>query len=279
MASTALRALTFFALSEVSWANLYKFGVFSDIHLLLDYQPNLSPEQYCVPNSSGSDIVLPTNAYFGRFGCDVPETLVRAAMQKMLNENPDLDFLLIPGDFIGHGLTIDFKDDADITFKASQARYERLKNTQVHVTALLNEYFPNVPVVMSLGNNDAKYHYQPPFGLNEQGYYHLLFEEWFSQHPGNQGLNLAEIKSTTAQGGWYRAELIPGELTVLCFNSLQFNKKNQEVSVEEKQDQLAWLEAQLSQAGPSEKFFLLMHIYATAGWWLQPYLNWIQDQY
>ena len=91
---------------------------------------------------------------------------------------------------------------------------------------------------------------------------------WFTGHTGNESLeNLSDIESTLLQGGWYRANLIPGKLTLLNIDSLPFNRKNDQSTDEESEAQLNWLEEQLKNAGPDEKFFTMMHIYETAGWW------------
>jgi len=49
---------------------------------------------------------MDTMAYFGRFNCDVPALMVERAFQKMSAENPDLDFILVPGDYIGHNISM-----------------------------------------------------------------------------------------------------------------------------------------------------------------------------
>ena len=82
---------------------------------------------------------------------------------------------------------------------------------------------------MTLGNNDTKYHYQPPFGDDKQTFYEFLDDVWFYEHTGNQQLdNLDEIQETLDEGGWYRANLIPGKLTLLSFDSLSLNKNNEQ---------------------------------------------------
>jgi len=34
--------------------------------------------------------------------------MVEAAFEKMAYDNPDLDFVLVPGDLIGHGISLDY---------------------------------------------------------------------------------------------------------------------------------------------------------------------------
>ena len=49
-------------------------------------------------------------AYFGRSKCDVPYLMVDVAMQKMKADNPDIDFILVPGDLVGHAISVDLDD-------------------------------------------------------------------------------------------------------------------------------------------------------------------------
>ena len=77
-------------------------------------------------DSNQEDVILSTNAYFGRLGCDAPYLLVETAMKHMSQNNPDLDFILVPGDLVGHSISIDQKDDAGLTHEQRQERYKQL---------------------------------------------------------------------------------------------------------------------------------------------------------
>jgi hypothetical protein len=52
----------------------------------------------------------------------------------------------------------------------------------------MSEYFPNAIVVPSIGNNDTKYHNQPPSGFYEEDYYAIYFDTYFKRHPRNSHL-------------------------------------------------------------------------------------------
>ena len=93
------------------------------------------------------------------------------------------------------------------------------------MTQLFDSYFPDVPVLLTFGNNDTKYHYQPAFGVNRDPYYDFIFQTWFTEHPGNATLkNLDQIELTLKQGGWYRVDLSP-TLALLSLNTLIINRK------------------------------------------------------
>lgn len=57
-----------------------------------------------------------------------------------------------------------------------------------------------------------------------------MYEYWFADLTGNLDFFDSEtgedIMDTFYEGGWYRASLIPDKLTLLSFNSLQFNAKS-----------------------------------------------------
>ncbi len=108
-------AISAYSISQVE-AKKYTFGVLSDIHLQPNYSPTGTVPNYCEESSqTDSSQLLNTVAYFGRLGCDVPETMVDAAFAKMAHDNADLDAIFVPGDLIGHGISIDLKYDKDIT--------------------------------------------------------------------------------------------------------------------------------------------------------------------
>ena len=69
----------------------------------------------------------------------------------MKDKNPNLDAIFVPGDIVGHGI------DEKLSKKGGS--YAELKKVMKTVANTINEYFPNVPILPSLGNNDCKYHY------------------------------------------------------------------------------------------------------------------------
>ena len=159
------------------------------------YEPNISPDYgfWCCPASSGETEYLDTNAYFGRFGCDLPKSMVERAFEKMKADNPDLNYILVPGDYVGHSIGVQEPFDT-VSFKDAQAGLASIKTVTDEVAALFEKYFKDIPVLPTFGNNDTKYHYQPPFGLNENRFYEFWNNTWFAKHSGNQNIdNLADI--------------------------------------------------------------------------------------
>ncbi len=92
---------------------------------------------YCEESSkTDASELLSTVAYFGRLGCDLPQAMVDAAFAKMAYDNADLDGIFVPGDLIGHGISIDLKYDKDITDEEADARYTQLKQTHETLSGL-----------------------------------------------------------------------------------------------------------------------------------------------
>ena len=70
------------------------------------YDAYNSNENYCWPGS-GSE-VLATPAFFGQFLCDPPVSLVRVLFDKLRTESPDLDVILLSGDYIAHAIALEY---------------------------------------------------------------------------------------------------------------------------------------------------------------------------
>ena len=108
----------------------------------------------------------------------------------MRSSDPDIDFLLIPGDLVVHGVPLDPTDP-------SKGNYALLKETIKEVSATVSQYFPNALVLPSFGNNDPKYHYMALNNEDKQEYFSFVYDAWFTHMSGNQlkltGDQLADI--------------------------------------------------------------------------------------
>jgi len=80
-------------------------------------------------------------------------------MVSELNKNKDpVDFVLLTGDIVAHGLAIKPKNEG----KNPNCDSEYFKKTmQAHrfVADVFKKHLPNIPVFIALGNNDTGYHY------------------------------------------------------------------------------------------------------------------------
>ena len=264
----------------------------ADLHLNPNYAPNRPFDGlYCEDPKEGSELddKLDELAHFGQIGCDIPVSLADQAMRKMSEENQDLDFLLVPGDVPGHSFSNKFDKIGVMEWEDLTRDYEALMAVHELASDMFEEYFPEVPTFQTFGNNEDKYHYQPIFDdggpTGDDNGYERMYKLWFEEHSANylNLTNLGEIEQTMKAGGWYRAELIPGHLTLISFNSLQFNEASEvDDQVGYQCDmELDWMERTLEDAREGEKFLLMVHIYETAGWNGdgEPFVQWKENDH
>lgn len=205
-------------------------------------------------------------------------------MSKMKNIQPDVDLILVSGDYLGHGFSVEY---------GSKDNYEILKQTLKYVFVdLLSSKFPNTVILPAIGNNDIKYHYKAPSQDDEaKDYYNFFADVLFNQVEGNKKLKLDLEKSvltnsddssisddksglkypnwaqTFLQRGYFRYDHDFGPdgdgfyLSFLSFNTLYYNLKAPVKEPEIMKQQLDWIEEQLKNSEDDRKFIIYFHIY------------------
>ena len=164
--SSAAVALSLYAATT---ANAYKIAVVSDIHYNPKYDPT-TPTNQCSQNAFlhlSADAIAP----LGRLYCDPPHITVERMLERLALQEPKLDAILVPGDFVAHKVAMD-------PATQSGGNYTELLEILAAVPEIFNKYFPDTPVIMSFGNNDCKYHYQAPYEEDKEEYYNYIFEHW-----------------------------------------------------------------------------------------------------
>lgn len=135
-------------------------------------------------------------------------------------ESPDLDILFVTGDIVGHT----FSQEPASNY--SEKLYETLMEVHRNFSVLTAKYLPNTLVLPSFGNNDFKFHYQPPTSTDKKSFYETIFDFWFKNHPANSKLlNTDLIKSTFLKDGFYRVNLpqASANISVLAMNSVSLS--------------------------------------------------------
>jgi hypothetical protein len=201
-----------------------------------------------------------TPSPFGRFGCDPPSKLVELMLNKLKHIEPDVDLILVSGDFLSHGFAVNV---------GHPDHYLQLKETIEHVfTEVLGNRFPNAIILPAIGNNDIKFHYQAPRQDGEaKDYYGFLSDVLFNKVPGNKNIDTKVIKQTFSTMGYYRydlhdtCDLNSTCLSIIAINSLYYSTSRSGSEPEIMQGQLDWLSAQLKTAEAGRKFIIFMHIY------------------
>ena len=169
-----------YELAALAVASAYglKVGVITDMHTNPNYDPNISSKYDCVKQSGATtDVVAP----LGRYGCDSSIALVDVMLQHFLDTWGKPDILLVTGDHVAHCI-----DD-----------YAPKMETIATTASIMNQYFPDVPILFQIGNNDTKDNDQASSQADASSYYGELWDVWFEKMSGNAALkNDATIKST-----------------------------------------------------------------------------------
>ena len=251
MARFAIIFLALFAITAYS----FKFGVLNDIHYDPYFDPSESVSDMCRKNSPihiPENMVNAWSSPFGHFGCDSPPELVDLVLEKIQDLEPDLDVLLVSGDFLAHGFAV--KD-------GTPDHYDLLKETFEKVLMTLSDHLPNTIILPAIGNNDIKFHYTAPRQDDEApDYYEFLSDIMFDKMPGNKFLNKKSINKTLLKYGYYRVD-ISTKLSVLSVNSLYQNTVNPSKEEDIKLGQFEWIEDQLKGSESNRKFIFFFHIY------------------
>jgi len=108
-----LRSLV--AASALASAWTYKVGFIADLHMNVLYEPTSSVDNNCWGSNSymtnpfevEEQVAAEEYAAYGRMGCDPPQKLVSFMLDQMKSEHPDVDFVIVSGDHVGHGLSAD----------------------------------------------------------------------------------------------------------------------------------------------------------------------------
>ena len=189
-------------------ASQVTFGVFSDLHLQLEYTPDssvddcgrLDPDTRSIPLGGGwlslQELRLKATgnqrALLGRLGCDAPVSLVRYMLTlfNRINSGEKVDYITLDGDLVAHGIASNTPvDPLNPTMKETASiaqHYSYLKLTHQKAQSLFSEAFPNTPVFITFGNNDANFHDNPAWASNANDFYGFMYDLWFVRHSPNQ---------------------------------------------------------------------------------------------
>eukprot|EP00347_Sterkiella_histriomuscorum_P008268 403345729 len=226
----------------VALSQSIKFGVFNDVHLNLTLH---------------GDCKFPYCYNDGEYGFDSDSALVDTMMDDMHDQfdaSTKIDVVVMSGDFVMHGLA---------STNPSVSNWDLMKETIQASVDKVKSRFPQAKLMPCIGNNDVVNHYQAPDITQKDQYYADLYNIWFANVPSNANYqNLAQIESTFKTGGYYRYDLTE-KLTFITLNTIYYSIRNNN-DLQTGNDQLTWLQTQLSTAATSEpnrKFIVQMHIF------------------
>ncbi|KAL7432451.1 hypothetical protein ACHAXM_003093, partial [Skeletonema potamos] len=227
---------------------------FSDIHFDPYYATNdafrASYNTKAVCNSSS----IPS---IGSIGCDSPEALVDSALEYAAEIAASPSFIILSGDSIRHGIDMlyasrnqegsESRNDNEVEMAANHTDAMKKAGDIInYLVAVFDKAFPEVELIISLGNNDVV----PDYYLQLQGetsnvgnvsmtpedsgmlsvIYNALIDDGressgyiqAGQQSRGQSLLSAEDSSTYLKGGYYSRALTDG-LTVLSMNTVLYS--------------------------------------------------------
>ena len=166
-----------------------KVGVINDIHYNPFYDPttfwnfcfglftfdiNWADRHFNSSQASFPSLDEP-NAPLGRRLCDPPLELTETMMKVLQAHTGGLDLLLMPGDFVAHGYSMEKK-----LFPLFDTYYFT-KQILNETSSLIPKHFPNTVFVPAWGNNDFKFHYQCPINSDKEEQLSYAFYLWFEK--------------------------------------------------------------------------------------------------
>lgn len=161
--------------------------------------------------------------------------------------------ILIPGDFIEHGLSSYNRSVPNQAWPEMLAIFETVINMVV-------EYFPNTPILPAIGNNDCYYHDMAPELQDQAQYYTELQDIFFKNVTANAAIYANQTIMDTWMTGGYYAYQLTDDLMLITLNGIYPFTSNR-VQVENGTElMLNWLNDTLN-ANPNMKFMTQVHVF------------------
>jgi len=182
------------------------------------------------------------------YGSDPPLSLIEKMLDHAASEYSDeVEAIFMLGDFIEHDFII---GEDGIT---KEHKFEVITAMWSNLTQLVSKKFPDVPVIIALGNNDNLENYIPPTeSLWKQDMFSYLCKAWMEDIPANlagkSDEEVLEMQTSFMAGGYYKYSLdsVKG-LSNIVLNANYWSVNDREFvdPSQEAWDQLTWLEATL----------------------------------
>lgn len=175
--------------------------------------------------------------------------------------------VIVTGDFICHSYKIGHNGvTAESKFNVITAMWK-------NITDMITSRFPDVPIMMTFGNNDGLYNYIPPGGKDPEykgQIMNFLWKTWFEDIPANTNSvawqDLLKKKSNFMIGGYFDQD-IGDNVKVISLNTILWNTHNPyfQGQLEPAWLMMNWLEDVLNanhqlDSGERRKIILMMHI-------------------
>lgn len=210
----------------------------SDIHFDPFYDTTLVERLINADHSSWADIFDSSkDKSLGRYGEDANYFLLKSALSDLSKKRNKMDLIYISGDFLSHEFIENF-------YKYSGSDSQTLLRDFIEKTIRFlknefDEYLPDIPVILALGNNDS---YCGDYMLEPMGdFTQMFFETWNDRIPGN-----ADYSEKASMGYFdlYYPEGSKNRFVVLStvYNSPKYENQCGTTNINPAEEQFKWLQ-------------------------------------
>lgn len=216
------------------------FVTLSDIHFDPFYDPSIVPE-LIKADVSRWPVIFDTSMHkaLGDYSADSSGPLVLSAFEAVKKEAPDMKYIFFPGDFLSHGF-----DEMYEKYNGSQEGYDSfVTKTMKYLAERFREFFPGIPVIPALGNNDS---FSGDYNIKAGGDFLKMFTDLWSPFFYNKK-NRDSFMATFPIGGYYIIDhpVLEGQ-KVLVLNANFFSHKYSQGNTAG-DNQLLWFQQNLEE--------------------------------
>ncbi|WP_041280457.1 metallophosphoesterase [Desulfosudis oleivorans] len=242
------------------WAGQNFQGLWcSDIHFDPFFDPAIVPELNRRPEKEWPSILAgsPLQGRLPKAGEQTGLALLESTLQAMRARLARPEFIICSGDFLAHGFNEKY---AAITGEKNPAACSAfIDKTLSFLVSRFTFYFPDAPVLFSLGNTDS---YEGDYRATAHSPFFKASAPLLGQAFLKTGQDEKTFAATYRQGGYFETRLLGRKnLRVFSLNTTFFSRKTSKAGPGPAAEQLAWLEDRIDHAARrKEKVWVLMHI-------------------
>lgn len=238
------------------------FLLMSDIHFDPFSNPEIVPQLVSTDISGWRSLFESSgNNSYGAYHSDTYFELFKSGLEAMRAANNKPDMIIINGDFLCHSFLNQFNASG---LPTNDSIDPFIRKTAAFVFSMINEYFPNTPVLPVLGNNDS---YCGDYAVQCPG----PFLNFFASEciPALHDMKRYDFTGTFQKGGYYKV-VMPWDTSevFIGLNTIPFSPKYQngcdanfQTDPNAGWDEFSWLRSTLAAcASGGKKVWLSYHI-------------------
>jgi sphingomyelin phosphodiesterase acid-like 3 len=245
------------------------FALISDIHFDPFTPEEIAPKLAAAkPNAWPAILATIQDQQMSPFGKDTNHALFASTLEAFAETAADVDFALVPGDFIVHNFQHRAAQALSVSETSDEARAMAVKTT-IYVADALAKALPNKPIIVALGNEDSSC---GDYSVEPGGSYLAQTKDTVRRLAG-EDLVEPDFDDTYAAGGYYavRHPTVPQTL-ILVVNDILLSQKYRDACGTDGQAaaeaMMTWLDNRLAQQRlTGGKVWLVHHL----PWGIDPF--------